>query len=192
MLEIPRILLSACALAVSIPLAAQSRIRPLIEPTSFCDWRSDGSAKMRSLPPAVVTAIANMDESKEMLKDPRNAEERRPEKLLQGARVRLTNKRETLFVVMGTYPLSGADNTWFWVVRSSGSSADVLLFTGANCLRISRSTSLGYRDIVTTWASAATSSTESYKFNGTSYELRKSCSKPNSPFNAPVECKVSP
>ena len=74
---------------------------------------------------------------------------------------------------MGFFPMSGADNTWFWVVRSAHRDPEVVLFAGGNSLEVLASRTNGYHDIRTDWASAAATSTTVYKFDGKSYKLWK-------------------
>lgn len=85
---------------------------------------------------------------------------------------------DKVFLVIGKPPMAGADNTWFWIVRQSGNEAKILLWAGANCVSIERSSNLGFRDIQTEWSSASESITEAYSFDGTAYKLTKRKSHP--------------
>ena len=75
--------------------------------------------------------------------------------------------------------MSGADNTWFWIVRQDGQRASILLFAGANCLDLDSRKTLGYRDVVMTWASRAEIITVRYAYNGKEYKLLRTSSRPN-------------
>ena len=95
-----------------------------------------------------------------------------PVKLLTGTTVHLSNSPSRFFIVMGGVPpLSGVDNTWFWIVQESGQNATVLLWAGANCLHIKSTKTLGFKDVVVEWSSAAGTKTDIYKFDGKSYRL---------------------
>ena len=154
--------------------AGESRSKTAREQASFCEEGGPDDLVLKPLPlPSVIRAtVMNTKEGKEAREiASRNGDELDPEKLLKGTKVHLTDSHELFFVVMGQSPMSGADNTWFWVVRTSGKSATILLFAGGNCLDINGTKTLGYRDIVTTWSSASITRTEIYKYGGESYKL---------------------
>jgi hypothetical protein len=163
------------AFAASCAAMGQSSSRQTTDQTSFCEDALDNTArKPVHLPAVIVTAIMNTKEGKNALEFSRAENtELVPERLLTGTTVKLTDSRELIFVVVGSSPLSGTDNTWFWVVRQSDKHAGVLLFVGANCLNISRTRTLGYRDIVSTWASAGVAVTLTFSYVGKSYKLRR-------------------
>jgi hypothetical protein len=105
-----------------------------------------------------------------------------PAKLLKGTTVHLSNSPSRFFVVMGSeLPLSGVDNTWFWIVQETGQNATVLLWAGANCLHIESTKTHGYRDVLVRWSVAAGTKTDIYKFDGTSYKLRRTHWHENKP-----------
>ena len=172
----PIALLVTC-LAGQVP-AAQTVAQ---QQTSFCEDRGpeDLTRKPVPLPSAIVTTLMNTTEGKEASKVRIDGKIPNPSTLFKGTRVRLADSGGLFFVVMGSFPMTGADNTWLWVVRQSGNRATVLLFTGANCLEISPKTTLGYRDIETTWSSASTTRTETYTYTGKSYKLQHARSRPN-------------
>jgi hypothetical protein len=96
-----------------------------------------------------------------------------PEKVLQGRTVRLSGDGVATFLLMGSYPLAGADNTWFWIVRRSGQAASVVLWVAGNCVNIKRTSSLGYRDIEANWFSAGTTISETFRYDGKTYRLAR-------------------
>jgi hypothetical protein len=75
---------------------------------------------------------------------------------------------------MGIFPMSGADNTWFWVVRSAHKDPKAVLFAGGNSVEMMTRRTNGYRDIRSAWSSAATTIVCIYKFDGTEYKRRSS------------------
>ena len=123
----------------------------------------------------VITAVMNSNEGRQAEADAAaKHSELDPVKLLTGTTVHLSNSPSRFFIVMGGVPpLSGVDNTWFWIVQESGQNATVLLWAGANCLHIKSTRTLGFRDVVAEWSSAAASKTEIYKFDGKSYRLQR-------------------
>jgi hypothetical protein len=141
------------------------------EQTTFCE---DGALSPSPLSSAVVKALMDTSEGKDARQ---NAEEQGqvldPFKLFNGSRIHLSDSRDTFFLVTGQYPTSGADNTWFWVVRLSGEKAVVLLHTGANCLALGRGRTFGYRDIVAAWSSASQTLREVFKYDARVYKSRR-------------------
>jgi len=98
--------------------------------------------------------------------------------LFRGVEVRLGAAPDDTFLVIGKSPMSGADNTWFWLVRKSGEKATILLWAGVNCLYIGKESNAGLNDIQTTWASASETITDSYSFDGIRYKMTKTKRQP--------------
>jgi hypothetical protein len=151
--------------------------RSTSEQTSFCE--DDRLTKPVAVPRAVAAAIMESEAGKEALEGTAEADvPSDATKLFRASRIRLS-PNETMLVVIGSAPMNGADNTWFWVVAHPYERPTILLWVGANCLSVLRTTASGYRDIGTDWASASERVTTLYKFDGTKYrEVRKN-RKPN-------------
>lgn len=159
--------MAACLLGSS---AAQSR------QTSFCDDDAPADLRLKPspLPQAVIKSLSSTREVREVQQEAKNrASAFEIGSLFKGTGVTLTDTPDAVFLVIGKPPMAGADNTWLWIVRQSGSNAAILLWTGANCLTIERGSKHGFRNIRTDWSSAAVTVTEKYRFNGTAYELTK-------------------
>ncbi len=146
------------------------------EQTTFCDDDAPADVRLRPvpLPKAVLRALLNTKEARET----RESAESRGEpadiaKLFRGTKVDLADLPDSFFLVIGKSPMSGADNTWFWLVRQSGQQASILLWEGANCLTIEQTRTFGFRDITANWASAGTTATTKYVYNGRHYKLKK-------------------
>lgn len=69
--------------------------------------------------------------------------------------------------------MSGADNDWFWIVRSPLKQPKVILWCGGNSLELLDSKSGGYRDVRCTWSSASERVTRSYRYVKGRYRLRR-------------------
>jgi hypothetical protein len=159
----------------------QSKSKARTEQSTFCEEGASENDVLRPtpLPPIVLETIMNTAEGKEaheLLSG--EGKELDPETVLKGTNVHLTDSHLHFFLVMGLPPMSGADNTWFWIVRLSENKATILLFTGAICIDIGRTSTSGYRDVVTTWSSPSTTVTETYKYNGSSYKSWRRKSRP--------------
>jgi hypothetical protein len=128
-----------------------------------------------SVPKAVVSAVLETSEGKQARADAgERGEELTPEKVLRAARLHVSSDNAAMFLVMGSYPLAGADASWFWIVRDDGTKASVLLWMAGNCVELKESSTRGYRDIGVVCASAGSSRTESYHYDGKVYKLAHS------------------
>lgn len=144
--------------------------------TRFCE---EGPAEVVinpvPLPSEVLNAVMRSKEGKLALGEARERHSKlEPATLLKGAPLQLSNSGDPFFILMGSGPLTGADNTWFWIVRQSGHRTSVLLSLHANCVSIGPKKRQGYADVGTSWSSAAVSRTEIFRFNGKHYRLWRS------------------
>jgi hypothetical protein len=77
-------------------------------------------------------------------------------------------------LVKGQDAMTGADNDWFWIVLHASKHPKVVLWTGGNCVAISRHRTQGYPDILGNWSSAAGYTiTSEYQFDADKYVLYK-------------------
>jgi hypothetical protein len=167
--------LFAASLAVLLLLdqvAAQSRSR---EQRSFCPDGPNGLIiRPVVLPKPVLSALLNSKQAREQrrsLKD--DGQAAHLAKAFKGTRISLGNSQDRFFLVIGSEPMSGADNDWFWIVRQSGETASILLWAGGNCLNMEETSNFGLRDISTTWSSASSTETANYSYDGKSYKRKK-------------------
>lgn len=155
-------------------LTAQQKPSPVV--ATFCDDDAPADVRLRPvvLPKAVLTALLNTKQAREARKSAENdGQPINLAKLFRGAKVDIADSPDSFFLVIGRSPMSGADNTWFWIVRQSGEQASVLLWEGANCLNIEQTRTLGFRDITSDWASAGTTSTAKFVYDGKRYKLKR-------------------
>ena len=96
-----------------------------------------------------------------------------PEKLFNAAELHLHASDELDLLVVGKPPVSGADNTWFWIIRSADTAPKIVLAGGANCVEIRHKKTAGLSDIWVGWNSASQMSERIYRFNGTRYKMLK-------------------
>jgi len=132
-----------------------------------------------SLSPAVLKVLLNTQAGRVGLQSAKDSERRHPERLFQAAEVHLGGPEETDLVVVGQAPMSGADNTWFWVVRPAHTRAQVVLFAGCNGIELMDSRTNGYRDIRGGWASPQEVVEIVYHFDGKKYKVWKRKVRPN-------------
>ena len=69
--------------------------------------------------------------------------------------------------------MTGADNDWFWVVRSPRHNPSVVLFSGGDYLQLLNSGTNGLRDIRRLFSTASETRETIYKFDGTRYKIAK-------------------
>jgi hypothetical protein len=105
----------------------------------------------------------------------------KPAELFRAAEVHLGDPDEVDLIVTGVPPMSGADNDWFWIVRSARKNPNVILFAGATSLELMNGKTLGLRDIRTVWYGASETYDVIYHFDGKVYKSWKKTSKDNEP-----------
>jgi hypothetical protein len=152
----------AALIAVLLPIATLAQGK---EQTSFCDGGSLEGFHSTALPKDVVKALMNTEEGEAALEsaEREDGKELDTSKWFLWAKPHLADSRDVFYLVMSVSPMmSGADNTWFWIVRQSGKKATILLWAGGNCVGISRSRTSGYRDVRTTWSSPNETITKIY------------------------------
>lgn len=101
-----------------------------------------------------------------------DAEKRDPAQLFQAAEVHLGAPDEIDLVVIGLGKMRGAENRWFWVVRSARQNPQVILFGGGDSLEVTDKKTHGLKDIRVVWMSSTETETSVYQFDGGSYQTR--------------------
>lgn len=147
------------------------------EQRSFCDDGPDDlSIKPVDLPSSVLTVVMNTEQGRDAKKWATHVH---PIEMLKGTQIHPSDSGGSFFLVVGSGAMSGADNTWFWIVRQNGQKASMLLFAGGNCLDLGTKKTLGYRNVVTTWSSPSETVTTTYAYNGKEYKMLRKRSHPN-------------
>ncbi len=128
------------------------------------------------IPKNVLRLLAHRKEVRESLAGSKN---QHPEKLFHATKTHLYSANQTDLVVVGERPVSGADNNWFWVVRSVDTNPAVVLWVGCNSLTVRTTRRNEYRDISSDTATAGIMIHEAYRFDGRVHKLVKRTEKPN-------------
>jgi hypothetical protein len=149
--------------------APRQTTAPVHEQTFFRE--DEPFQKTVSLPSNVLRALLQTKEVKEALSSAPPQRKEKPNQFLRAAEVWLSSPDEVDYVVMGRFPFSGADNSWFWVISYARKTPSILLWTGGNSLEILNNRTNGYRDIRSRWSSASATETSDYHFNGVKYRL---------------------
>jgi hypothetical protein len=157
---------------------AQTGKPPAAEQLYFSEDDPAGALRNQEpLPAEVLKILLQQKEVRDGLRSASPAEQDNPAKLFRASRVHLSGLKETDWVVMGVGPMSGADNSWFWLVRSQEGGATVVCFAGGNSLLLRNSRTNGFRDVESDWSSAAETEITDYHFDGTQYREWKTTRK---------------
>ena len=157
-----------------LSIHGQSRNRTR-QQTSFCEDQEISSPV--NVSHDVAELLVHSDMGREALHGARGDDiVANPRKTFQASRVSLSDHDAALLVI-GSMPMSGADNTWFWIVGHGANGPKILLWTGANCVRVLNTRTLGHRDIQSQWSSASETVTTTYKFDGSAYKQVRHTSK---------------
>lgn len=151
--------------------AARGQETPVSEQMSFSE---DAPVQHPvALSPEVLKALFETEEARQVLNFASDAAQDDPARLFRATEVHLGRPGEVDLVVVGVPPMSGADAGWFWVVRSTRSGPKVVLYTGANSLKLTKGRTNGYRDIVTAWSSGGETQETTFHFDGKNYKAWK-------------------
>ena len=125
------------------------------------------------VPPDVVKLLLRTKEVKSALQFVNDRARENGANLFRGVTVHLSASDEDDLLVVGNAPITGADNGWFWLVRSIHGHSQIVLFAGANSLELLGSRTHGLRDVRSRWSSPAETRTSVYRFDGERFALSK-------------------
>ncbi len=101
-----------------------------------------------------------------------NFPDKDPNQFFSADKVHLSSHEDVDYIVLGSFPLTGADCAWFWVVRSDKTHPKIILFANANSIELLKSRTNGFRNIRTVWSSASGDTvTHVYHYDGARYKL---------------------
>jgi hypothetical protein len=126
-----------------------------------------------TLPPEVLKVLLATYPAKETFAIVDDSEKSNPSQLFQAAEVHLGGPDQVDLVVMGMGRMRGAENSWFWVVRSARKDPEIILFGGGDYLEVLDGKTHGYRDIRIVWMSSLETETTTYHFDGHQYQMRQ-------------------
>jgi hypothetical protein len=87
----------------------------------------------------------------------------------QASAIHLSSAKQTDFLVIGHVPTSDDSMVHYWLVRTRGEQADVVLVVGGHTLHLAQSRNHGLRDVVVSFSFADGVSSMRYVFNGHRY-----------------------
>ncbi len=126
-----------------------------------------------ALSPEVLKVLLAAHPARETFAVMNDSEKTNPSQLFQAGEVHLSLPDQVDIVVIGRGRMRGADNSWFWVVRSARKDPEVILFSGGDSLEVLDAKTHGYKDIRAVWMSALETETTTYHFDGNHYQMRQ-------------------
>lgn len=123
-----------------------------------------------SISPSVVEAILKTDKAHDSFPEIEAGDLSPISKRLKGVRVHLKDQRQSDMIVRGDPPMSGGDNTWFWIVTSVDTRPSAL-WLQCNTVTILRVRHNGYADIRTDWAAGSHRDTQTFRSDGHRYSI---------------------
>lgn len=154
------------------------------EPTYFSPDYEENDPFKHALPPAddVLDALLRTSEARDAADALAGLDRERLRRIFKVVKVHLSDSSEEDEVVLGSDPLSGADNNWFWIVRRLRGHAQAILFANGLSLELLNSRTSGYKNIRTSWSAASgLTITCIYHYDGTRYRLMHKYTKTVSP-----------
>lgn len=134
-----------------------------------------------SLPPNIFKMLLQRNEVKQDLPFFIDSKPATPDQLFTTTEIHLSSTSEADLVVAGIPPMTGADNDWYWIIRTGHKNPKVILFLGCNGFQVLKTTTNGYHDIRSFWGAGIVSITRIYKFNGIRYKLWKKVEREDYP-----------
>lgn len=164
-------------LVASISVAAQQSGNSAVHHSTVFAPDNENGGFEKAMPPsdlilnALLLNIAKSADTKsqgeELIRLDREAQRKR----FRVVQIDLGDAKEEDYLALGSEPVTGADNDWFWIVQVTQGKATVLLFTGGLGVKLLPRKSNGHFDIRTYWSSAAFEQTELYRYTGSVYKL---------------------
>ena len=172
-----------CAGFVAGITSAQTKgVKPAPEPRAFYEEGDPNPfTHPVPLPGSVLDALRATDEARDMRDRLKDYDRDDFAALFKAVKIHLAGPNELDYVVMGEFPMGGADAPWFWIVRFDKTHSQVIFFTFANGFEILKTSNNGYPDIRSNAFTASTRYTEIYQYNGEKYVLVHRYHKENTP-----------
>jgi hypothetical protein len=165
------------AIACASFLVCQGQKGPISEQTFFTE--DEPLQQPVTLSSDVLRVLLKTKQAKVGLEDANDSARENPARMFRAAGVHLSGSEKAGLVVIGIPPMRGADNCWFWIVRSTRRGPKVVLFAGGYSLELLRGKTNGFRNIRSTWSSPSETEESTYRFDGQRYKLWKRTYRPN-------------
>jgi len=160
-------------LVLAIVIAAQGRTSLPVHDEHISIWSEDNFPNPVPVPRPVLILLLQDKTVKDSMDRATESERKNPAQLFRAAEIHLRSANEIDLLVVGMTPIQGADNSWFWVVRSAYKNPMIVLFTTGYSVEVMPSRTNGYRNLLSAWSNPNGTETRIYKFDGARYKLRK-------------------
>lgn len=171
--------------AAGFAIAQTKDKKPAAEPRAFYEecggGRSCSFDNSVFIPNNVLDALRATEEAKSMHDALAKLNREEFAGLFKAVKIHLIPPNELDYVVMGEFPMGGADAPWFWIVRSDQNHPKVIFFTFANGFELLNSGHNGYPDIRSLAYAGGVTYTEVYQYNGQHYVLMHRYHKETTP-----------
>lgn len=157
-------------LAMPVCTIAQSSISK----ATFFSWDYDMHGFKDAKPPsdAIISAILNTSNGRGNKQEIQKMPIAEKLKLFTTVRIDLGDLQEEDYLVLSSFPLTGADCDWYWIVRNKNNHVQVIFFDNTNSMQILKHSTNGYHDLETAWSSAAGYTlTRIFKYDGNRYRM---------------------
>jgi hypothetical protein len=163
------------AFVAGIAIAQTKDKRPAAEPRAFYEECGGGRPcsfdNPVSIPNDVLDALRATEEARSMRDALADLNREKFAGLFKAIKIHLVPPNELDYVVMGEFPMGGADAPWFWIVRLDQTQPKVIFFTFANSFEILNAGHNGYPDIRSLAYAGGVTYTEVYQYDGQRYVL---------------------
>jgi hypothetical protein len=144
---------------------------PPKEQTAFSE--QDPMQHTVPLPPEVLGVLLRTKEAKSILGGPKSSKSQNAAKMFRASEIHLSDSNRVDMIVMGVFPMIGADNDWYWFVRDAYGRPRVILFEGCNSIGLTDSETNGFKNIESAWSSASEDRYTEFHFDGYRYKIWK-------------------
>lgn len=166
-------------IAKNMPKTSRKEVRPAFEQTLFSEaYPIEHPVPLSS---NILRTLLATKVAKSGLNYASDSDTVDSAKLFEASEIHLGRPDEVDLIVMGVPPMRGADNTWFWVIRSAHNNPKIVLWAGCDLIEVTNDRANSLKNIRTVWSDASDTYTAVYQFDGTQYKLKSSKSEQRSP-----------
>ena len=168
--------LQQIGLAVTLLISSSETLIAQRPPTNTGEQTAfrEGSSISREvpIPKRVIALLLHSKEGQQGLAFTNEDDEKQPEKLFRASEIHLKGTEPGL-VVIGVCPMCGADNGWFWIVKSAYHNPEIILFAGGNSIDILATRTNGFPDVRRMFSTPSETQRTVYHFDGKRYRIWK-------------------
>lgn len=96
-----------------------------------------------------------------------------PDTWFHASVLHLSHSGNADLLIEGSFPMTGADNNWYWIVLSAYKNPRIVLFSGCLEVYVLHHRHNGYQDIKTWWGAGNSAFDITFHFDGKEYKQWK-------------------